>query len=584
VALFPSSYLPGQAMNTTIRFTFAALVCSSFVLLAGCDQNKPTAQQQGASVAQLVGDAAPAADANKPADPPPPHAAPAYTPPTAAQLISLLAPIAVFPDKLVAQVLAASSYPDEITQANGWLAQNSSLKGDALQQAIDKQDWDPSVKAIVVFPDVLHQMANNVPWTTALGEAYVNDPNDVMNAIQALRAQALACNNLKSNKYITVTKTAKNTTTPTEQYVDEAPSYSGPPVIPPPDDVIEIEPAQPDYVYVPYFNPVSYYGAPIDVWPGYYYAWPAPVYWGPSFAFGLGIWIGSYHHWGWGWHHWDVGWGRGFDRHWGDRGWRNASVVFNNRPYVSRSTTVINRFDAGGGFAGGRANFDPAARTAALRPGMTGNAGFAPHTAPTDFNRLSRPQFTAAMAQRSAVAATRAGFAPGRSSMAETRPGGLASSSFVSSPVSRSAQTFDRPGALPSSRYVPASMRGGYDGSSRGPVGGGQARSFASAPQRQAYDGGYRTQSAPRGMAQGPSMQRSFSAPQSMARSYSGPSRSYAAPSRSYAPPASLRGPAPMASRSFANAPRAQAPHYSAPRSAPSGGGGGRAAPNGRHR
>ena len=520
-------------------------------------------------MSQLVGDVAAPADANKPADTTPNSASPAYTPPTAAQLISLLAPVAVFPDKLVAQVLAASSYPDQITQANVWLSQNASLKGDALQQAIDKQDWDPSVKAIAVFPDVLHQMANNIPWTTALGEAYVNDPNDVMNAIQSLRAQALACNNLKSNQYVTVTKTAKNVTPPTTQYVDEAPAYSGPPVIPPPEEVVEIEPAQPDYAYVPYFDPVSYYGAPIDVWPGYYYAWPAPVYWGPTFAFGFGIWIGGFHHWGWGWNHWDIGWGRGFDRHWGDRGWRSASVVFNNRPYVSRSTTVINRFDPASRFAGGRAGFDPAMRTAAARPGLAG-AGLASHTAPTNFNRIAAPQFTSAMAQRSVAAPTRANFAPGRASAADPRSGGLASAAFAPASTARSAQAFDRPGALPSSRYAPTAAHNGLE-RARMPSTG-----YAS-PSRQAFAGNtYRSPSVSRNPASGPAIQRSYSAPQSMSRGY--------APPRNYAAGPSMRGPAPMASRSFASAPRMQAPHYSAPRSAPSGGGGGRGGSNNRHR
>jgi hypothetical protein len=539
-------------MRPTFQFALTALVCGSLALLAGCDQNKPAPQaaKQGASVAQLVGDAAPAADADKPADSNSTNTTtPAYTPPTAAQLISLLAPVAVFPDKLVAQVLAASSYPDQIIQANVWLSQNSSLKGDALQQAIDKQDWDPSVKAIAVFPDVLHQMANNIPWTTALGEAYVNDPNDVMNAIQALRAQALACNNLKSDKYITVTKTAKNAAPAKEQYVDEPPVYSGPPVIPPPDEVIGIEPAQPDYVYVPYFNPVSYYGAPIDVWPGYYYAWPAPVYYGPVFAFGIGLWIGGYHHWGWGWDHWDLNWGRGFDRHWGDRGWRNSSVVFNNRPYVSRSTTAINHFDPAVRSVGGRANRDPGAQAAAFHPGAAGT-GFAARATPTDFNHLATPQFTSAMVQHSAVA-------PGRTALNDPRPGGSTAAGFMSPVTSRSAQTLDRPGALASSRYAPNVSRGAIDGAARSSAPAAHMPASNSAPARQGFAGnGYRAPSVQRNYASAPTMQRGYAAP---------------------------RGPAPMASRSFASAPRAQAPHYSATHGAPAGGGG-RGSPNNRHR
>lgn len=557
-------------MKSSIRFALMSLACGSFVLLAGCNPNKPVAQQQGASVAQLVGEPAaetPASDANKPVDTAKP--ASSYAPPTAAQLISLLAPVAVFPDKLVAQVLAASSYPDQITQANNWLAQNPQLKGDALQQAIDKQDWDPSVKAVAVFPEVLHQMANNIPWTTALGDAYVNDPNDVMNAIQALRAQALACNNLKSDKYLTVTKTARNVEPSTVQYEDEPAVYSGPPVIPPPDEIIEIEPAQPDYVYVPYYDPYSYYGTPIAFWPGYYYAWPAPVYYGPVFAFGFGFWIGGHHHHDWGWNRWDVNWGNGFDRHWGGRAWRDSAVVYNNQPYVSRSTTVINRFaDPASRAASTRASFVPATRnlaTTTAAPATATSAGFAGRT-PTDFSRITAPQFTSAMAQRSAVTATsaRASFAQSSATLTNARPGALASSSYYTSRiVSRPAQSFDRAGALPSSSYAPAAQRSGFSGAAR-------TSSFAArenarmsspgyAPSRQAFtDGGYRVQSVQRSYASAPSM-----------------ARSYAAPPRSYGPAPAMRGPAPMASRSFASAPRMQsAPHYSAPRSAPSGGGG----------
>ena len=557
MALLESLFFRGTTMNPTIRFALTSLACGALVALTGCSPNKPTAQNT--SVAQLVGDAAPAADANKPvADTTTP---PAYTPPTAAQLISLLAPVAVFPDKLIAQVLAASSYPDQIAQANNWLAQNSQLRGDALQQAIDGQDWDPSVKAIVVFPDVLHQMANNLPWTTALGDAYVNDPNDVMNAIQALRAQALACDKLKSDERITVTKTARNVAPRSSQYVDEPAVYEGPPVIPPPDEIIEIEPAQPEYVYVPYFDPVVYYGTPIDVWPGYYYAWPTPGFYGPVFAFSFGIWIGGHHHRDWGWDRWNVNWGSGFDRHWGGRSWRDSAVVYNNQPYVSRSTTVVNRFaNPTTRLAGARTAVDPA-RTAALTSATTGSA-FARRTAPTDFSRITTPQFTSAMAQRSAVTAApmRANFTQSTSAFANPRTGAMAPNSYTSPTVSRPAQTFDRAGALPSSRYAPAMQRSAYDGTARANSFAARAPSAGYAPQRQANaNSGYRAQS----------VQRSSASPPAMARSY------VSAP-RSYAPPPTMRsGPAPSASRSYAaSAPRMQAaPHYSAPRSAPSNGG-----------
>jgi hypothetical protein len=112
--------------------------------------------------------------------------------PTADQLYQLVAPIALFPDNLVALVLAASTYPDQVTAAMSWLQQNGSLKGAQLQQAVDQQPWDPSVKTLTTFPDVLSQMASNLTWTSALGDAYFNDQQNVMNAVQVMRQRAQA--------------------------------------------------------------------------------------------------------------------------------------------------------------------------------------------------------------------------------------------------------------------------------------------------------------------------------------------------------------------------------------------------------
>src|SRR5471032_1384895 len=158
-----------MANNKKTSVLLGASVCVALLSLTACDK-KPDA-------------AAPAA---------PPQAAPAYVPPSADQLYQLVGPIALFPDKLVAQVLAASSYPDQVTAADNWLAQNSNLKGRPLQDAANQQPWDVSVKGLTQFPGVLDQMAHNIPWTSALGDAYVNDPTDVMNAIQVMRQRAAA--------------------------------------------------------------------------------------------------------------------------------------------------------------------------------------------------------------------------------------------------------------------------------------------------------------------------------------------------------------------------------------------------------
>ena len=124
--------------------------------------------------------------------------------PTADQLYQLVAPIALFPDKLLAQVLAASTYPNEVSDAYTWLQQNSSLKGQQLMDEVNNQSWDPSVKGVTQFPDVLSQMATNLSWTSALGDAYYNYPTSVMNAVQVMRQRAQASGNLKSNQQQTV--------------------------------------------------------------------------------------------------------------------------------------------------------------------------------------------------------------------------------------------------------------------------------------------------------------------------------------------------------------------------------------------
>ena len=125
----------------------------------------------------------------------------------ASQIDSLVAPIALYPDALVAQVLAASTYPNEVVEADQWLKDHSSLQGNALAEAVNQQPWDPSVQALTQFPSVLDNMANNLSWTSSLGDAFYNQQADVMAAVQRLRAQAKAAGNLKSTSQMTVTAT-----------------------------------------------------------------------------------------------------------------------------------------------------------------------------------------------------------------------------------------------------------------------------------------------------------------------------------------------------------------------------------------
>src|SRR6201987_918044 len=219
---------------------------------------------------------------------------PAYTQQTPEQLQQLVAPIALYPDSLVAQILAATTFPAEVVEADRWLQAHPDLKGDDLAKAVDQESWDPSVKALTAFPTVLGNMDKNISWTSSLGDAYYNQQQDVMDAIQVMRQRAQEAGNLKS--------------TP-QQTVDTQGS------------TIVIQPADPQVVYVPAYDPWIVYGGPIVAWPGWY---PYPGIWfgGPYLSFGVGFGIGWYGGFGWGWGHW------GFD-------WRDRDIIYNHNRYYS---------------------------------------------------------------------------------------------------------------------------------------------------------------------------------------------------------------------------------------------------------
>lgn len=256
-----------------------------------------------------------------------------YATPTADQLSQLVAPIALFPDNLLAQVLAASTYPDQVTAAHQWLQQNSSLKGAELMQTVDQQPWDASVKGLTQFPDVLQQMASNLSWTSSLGDAYFNIPQSVMNAVQVMRQRAYDAGNLKSGpqQNITVEKNA-----PASQSAPPAPApaSSGQPqvtVVQSPPQTIVIQPAQPEVVYVPTYNPTAVYGAPVPPPPGYSTGEMVAT---SLLSFGVGIAVGAAISGGgccgWGYNSWGCG-------------WNNSTVVYNRNTYVSTSNTFVNR-------------------------------------------------------------------------------------------------------------------------------------------------------------------------------------------------------------------------------------------------
>ena len=199
---------------------------------------------------------------------------------SAQELQQLVAPIALYPDALVAQILAASTYPTQIVEADRWMQRHSNLKGEELAKEVDNQDWDPSVKAMTQFPSVLENMDKNLSWSSSLGEAYVSQPQDVTDAVQELRKEAREAGHLNSNEQEKVTANG---------------------------NTIIIEPANPEVVYVPAYDPWLVYGAPIIAYPGWY---PEPgIFWGGvGMSFGIGFGVGFFGGFGWGWHHWGYDW------------------------------------------------------------------------------------------------------------------------------------------------------------------------------------------------------------------------------------------------------------------------------------
>jgi hypothetical protein len=262
---------------------------------------------------------------------------------TTEELQQLVAPIALYPDALVSQILAAATYPTEIVEADRWAQEHSNLKANDLANEVDKQPWDPSVKALAQFPSVLANMDKNLSWTSSLGEAYVNQPEDVMGAVQVMRARAQKAGSLKSNQQEKVTTQG---------------------------ETILIEPAEPDVVYVPVYDPWAVYGAPLVAWPEWYW-YPGLYAPGPGIAYGVGFGVGFFAGFGWGWHRWGCDWG-------------HRAVIYNHSTYISHSRTFINRnsfqgrgdFNHGGFHGGepGRGTTPRASGSPHAQPGLRSGA------------------------------------------------------------------------------------------------------------------------------------------------------------------------------------------------------------------
>ncbi len=224
------------------------------------------------------------------------------------QLDNLVAPVALYPDPLLGQVLAASTYPLEIAEAGQWLQQNGNLQGAQLVDAAKRQNWDPSVQALVAFPDALRLLSNDIRWTTDLGNAFLAQQADVMAAVQRMRARAEANGRLRTTPQETVTTDTQG-----------------------PQSAIAIQPADPNVIYVPVYSPEYVWGPPVwGMYPDLWY----PAGFGFGYGFGPGIFVGGLFP-GWG------GWG----------GWGWGCGWFGNRLFVN--TAFFNRYGFRGGFYGG---------------------------------------------------------------------------------------------------------------------------------------------------------------------------------------------------------------------------------------
>ena len=277
VVLSCSRFPTGLARQVVSLVCALVLLPGECTLMAGqsAEQSSPPADEQAASI--------------------PPE-----------QLDSLVAPIALYPDPLLSQTLVASTYPLEIIQLQQWLGKNNGLKDKALADAVQKQPWDASIQAMAALPDVVKQLAENIKWTTDLGNAFLAQQNDVMGAVQRMRKKAQEGGNLKSSEQQKV-----------ETKVVES------------QQVIVIEQSNPEIIYVPSYNPTVVYGAPMYPYPPI--AYPPPGYYaaGMAISFGVGLAMGAA---------WGGGWGYGCG--WGGN---NNVYINNNNNFVRNSNANINR-------------------------------------------------------------------------------------------------------------------------------------------------------------------------------------------------------------------------------------------------
>jgi hypothetical protein len=357
----------------------------------------------------------------------------------AAQLDDLVAPIALYPDPLLSQVLVASTYPLEVVEAQQWLQHNSSLTGANLMNAAKQQNWDPSVQALVAFPDVLTKLNQDVRWTTDLGNAFLAQQADVMRSVQHMRALAQANGKLSNSPQQTVTDQSQNGQT-----------------------AIAIEPANPQVIYVPTYDPSYVWGPPI--WGAY----PALYY--PPFGFGffpgfnVGLFFGGWGGWGWGGWGWGSNWfgnniviNHNFFGHFGFRGnWGGGSGIWAHNPDHRLGIPYPNRQLSG--------RFGQASRASAL--GMGTRDGIRqPYGFNSGMNRGVQPGAGQPNHVGTPGAEGFRGATPGRGSQAS--PNMQPRQNFQNAPHTQSAPNNSAP------RFNASPYRGGFGGAGRSFGGGG---------------------------------------------------------------------------------------------------------------
>lgn len=359
------------------------------------------------------------------------------------QLDNLVAPIALYPDPLLGQVLAASTYPLEIVEAQQWLQQNSNLHGADLINAARQQNWDPSVQALVAFPDLLAMLNRDVQWTTDLGNAFLAQQKDVMDAVQRMRVRAQQNGRLSSNSQETVTTQTQDG-----------------------QSAVVIEPANPQTVYVPVYNPDYVWGPPVY---GYY-----PPLWYPPVSFGIGFGPGIFLSaffpgWlGFGWGGWGLGWGWGF-------GWFGGGLSVNS--------LFFNHFGFhgfyGGALAGGRFGWahDPYHRAGVPYANSSVASRF--NNARFSAGRFGQGSFSSAA--RSYAGGASRGFGGSASPAARSFSGG-SYRGYASPGFNGAARSYS----------APRSYGGGFNGSARAFSGGGYSggRSFGGG-ERSSGGGGH---------------------------------------------------------------------------------------------